>query len=321
MDKLSEVLRYLRDANGFISGDYISGKLGVSRTAVWKYMNQLDRYGYNIDKSKGKGYRLVDTPDKLYGWEIDRYRKQGTIGKKIIHREKLDSTNVFAFRQALAGEPEGTCVVAESQEKGKGRLGRKWSSPAGRNIYLSVILRPLIHPSTVYPITFLSSLAVSDTIEELTGMKASLKWPNDVLMHGRKISGTLLELSTEADMVRFVIIGIGFNVNIEPKDMDQEIKARATSLLMETKKTYERSRVCGILLSNLERYYGLFREDGEQAICDIWEERAQIRGKHLEINQMGESYKGIAKGIDRDGAILLDIDGKTKKIIAGDVNL
>lgn len=320
MDNLGEVLRYLRESDGFISGDRISGRLGVSRTAVWKYMNQLERYGYNIDKSKGKGYHLAGTPDRLYGWEIDRYRKTDVIGRRIIHRDKIDSTNSLAFKQALAGEPEGTCVVAESQEKGKGRLGRKWSSPAGKNIYFSVILRPAIHPSTVYPITFLSSLAVSDTIGELTGLEASLKWPNDVLLHDRKISGTLLELSTEADMVRFVIIGIGLNVNLEPKDMDQEIKARATSLSMAAKKTFERPRVCGILMSNLERYYNLFREDGEMAICDIWEEKARIRGKRLEINQMGESYKGIARGIDRDGAILLDIDGKIKKIIAGDVN-
>lgn len=320
MDNLSEVLRYLRDASGFISGDHIAGRLGVSRTAVWKYMNQLERYGYDIDKSKGKGYRLIDTPDRLYGWEIDRYRSAGNIGSKILHKDKLDSTNVFAFKQALAGEAEGVCVVAEAQEKGKGRLGRQWSSPQGKNIYLSVILRPSIHPSLVYPITFLSSLAVSDTIGELTGIKATLKWPNDVLVEGRKISGTLIELSTEADMVRFVIIGIGLNVNMGPEDMDKDIKAKATSLLMETKKTYERPRVCGILLSNLERYYDLFKKDGARAIYDIWEERAQIRGKHLEINQMGEVFIGTARGIDRDGAILLDIMGVTKKILAGDVN-
>jgi len=183
-----------------------------------------------------------------------------------------------------------------------------------------VILRPSIHPSIVYPITFLSSLAVSDTIEELTGINASLKWPNDVLIQGRKISGTLIELSTEADMVRFVVIGIGLNVNLGPEEMDKDIKAKATSLLMETKKIYERPRVCGILLSNLERYYDLFKKEGARAICDIWEERAQIRGKHLEINQMGEVFAGTAKGIDRDGAILLDIQGTTKKILAGDVN-
>lgn len=320
MDNLGEVLKKLRDAEGFISGDHIAGKLGVSRTAVWKYMNQLERHGYDIDKSKGKGYRLVSTPDRLYAWEIDRYRASATIGSKIIHRDSLDSTNSFAFAQAMGGEPEGTCVVAESQNKGRGRLGRKWSSPEGRNIYLSVILRPAVHPSVVYPITFLSSLAVSDTIAQLTGLKPTLKWPNDVLVGARKISGTLIELSTEADMVRFVVIGIGLNVNMEMKDMDREIKAKATSFLVETKKTYERSRVCGILLSNLEQYYGVFKNDGPRAICDIWEQKAKIRGKYLEINQMGEVYAGLAQGIDRDGAILLDINGTTKKILAGDVN-
>lgn len=320
MDKLSEALKYLRGAGGFISGDYMSGRLGVSRTAVWKYMNQLERYGYLMEKSKGKGYRLIDTPDKLYGWEIDRYRSTNVIGCRVIHRDKIDSTNVFAFKQALAGEPEGTCVVAESQEKGKGRLDRRWSSPPGKNLYLSVILRPHIHPSAVYPITFLSSLAVSDTIQELTGVKAELKWPNDVLMNGRKVSGTLLEISTEADMVRFVIIGIGLNINMEAKEMDSEIKLRASSLFMETKKIFERPRVCGILLTNLERYYELFIKDGERAICNIWEERARIRGKYLEITQMGESYRGTAIGIDSDGAIILDMNGATKKIIAGDVN-
>jgi BirA family transcriptional regulator, biotin operon repressor / biotin---[acetyl-CoA-carboxylase] ligase len=320
MDNLGEVLRQLREAGGFISGDHIAGKLGVSRTAVWKYMNQLERFGYDIDKSKGKGYRLVNTPDRLYAWEIDRYRTSAVIGSKIIHRDNLDSTNSFAFAQAMAGEPEGTSIVAESQNKGKGRLGRKWSSPEGRNIYLSVILRPPVHPSVVYPITFLSSLAVSDTIAQLTGLKPTLKWPNDVLVGPRKISGTLIELSTEADMVRFVVIGIGLNVNLEMKDMDKEIRAKATSFLVETKKTFERPRVCGILLSNLEQYYGVFKNDGPRAICDIWEQKAQIRGKYLEINQMGEVYAGLAEGIDRAGAILLDIDGTTKKILAGDVN-
>lgn len=320
MDNLGEVLRHLRDTSGFISGDHIAGELGVSRTAVWKYMNQLERYGYTIEKSKGKGYRLVLVPDKLYGWEVDRFRSSARIGSKIVHRDVVDSTNNYAYKQALTGEAEGTCVIAEVQEKGKGRLGRKWSSPEGKNVYLSVILRPSIHPSLIYPATFLSSLAVADTIQQLTGLEATLKWPNDVLIGPKKISGTLIELSTEAEMVKFVIIGIGLNINMDVKDLDSEIRSKATSFLIETKKTWERSRVCGILLTNLELYYEVFKNDGPRAICDIWQERARIQGKYLEINQMGEIFKGIAKGIDKDGAILLEIDGITKKILAGDVN-
>lgn len=320
MDNIGEVLKYLRQKKDFVSGDYISKKLDVSRTAVWKYINQIERYGYTINKSKGKGYMLLKTPDRLYPWEVDRYRNTTILGKRIIHLENVDSTNIAAFKLALAGEPEGTCVIAESQSKGKGRLGRKWFSPIEKNIYLSVVARPQVHPSVVYPITFLSSLAVYDTIEALTGEKPTLKWPNDVLMNGRKVCGTLLELSTEADMVRFVIIGMGFNVNMDADELDDEIRQKASSLAMETKKLYERALVCGMLLSNLEKYYLRFKQEGEREICRVWEERASIKGKYMEINQMGESYKGVAEGIDNDGAILLNIDGKIKKIIAGDVS-
>jgi len=320
MDKIGEVLMFLRESGDYVSGDFIAARLHVSRTAVWKYINHLERLGYVFQKSKGKGYCITGTPDKLYAWEIDRHLRTDVTGRKIIHRENVDSTNLFAFKLALSGEPEGTCVIAESQGTGKGRLGRKWFSPAGKNLYISVILRPDIHPSSVYPITFLSSLAVYDTIGELSGIRPSLKWPNDVLINGKKVCGTLIELSTEADMVRFVVVGIGFNINMQYGEIDEDIQKKATSLSIETKKVYERALVCGILLNHLEKHYRYFRQHGAQGTCRVWEERAAIKGKTLEINQMGESYKGIVEGIDRDGAMLLNVDGEVKKIIAGDVN-
>ena len=320
MDKIGEVLMFLRESRDYVSGDFIAARLHVSRTAVWKYINHLERLGYVFQKSKGKGYCITGTPDKLYAWEIDRHLRTDVTGRKIIHRENVDSTNLFAFKLALSGEPEGTCVIAESQGTGKGRLGRKWFSPAGKNLYISVILRPDIHPSSVYPVTFLSSLAVYDTIGELSGIRPSLKWPNDVLINGKKVCGTLIELSTEADMVRFVVVGIGFNINMQYGEIDEDIQKKATSLSIETKKVYERALVCGILLNHLEKHYRYFRQHGAQGTCRVWEERAAIKGKTLEINQMGESYKGIVEGIDRDGAMLLNVDGEVKKIIAGDVN-
>ena len=310
----------LRESGDYVSGDLIAAKLHVSRTAVWKYVNHLERLGYLFQKSKGKGYRITGTPDKLYAWEIDRHLRTDVTGRKVVHRETVDSTNAFAFKLALSGEPEGACVVAESQDAGKGRLGRKWFSPVGKNLYISVVLRPHIHPSSVYPITFLSSLAMYDTIGELTGIRPSLKWPNDVLINGKKVCGTLIELSTEADMVRFVIVGIGFNINMQRSEIDEEIINKATSLSIETKKIYERALVCGILLNHLEEHYRYFRQYGAPGICGAWEERAAIKGKTLEINQMGESYRGVVEGIDLDGAMLLNMDGKVKKIIAGDVN-
>ncbi|HQM77202.1 MAG TPA: biotin--[acetyl-CoA-carboxylase] ligase [Syntrophorhabdaceae bacterium] len=319
MDRMSEILRFLRDANDYISGDTISTELGISRTAVWKYINQLEKKGYGISKLKGKGYSLVNIPDKLFPWEINRYL-HNSFTKEIIYKETIDSTNTYAFKLALTGKPEeGTCVVAESQKSGKGRLNRTWFSPAYQNIYLSVILRPPVHPSKVYPITFLSSLAVYDTVKDLTGLPPTLKWPNDVLINGKKVCGTLLEISTEADMVSFVIIGIGFNINMDAQHTDESIKDKATSLYMETDKTYNRTYVCAVLLSMLERYYSVFLEKGEREICNIWESKALIKGKYIEINQMTEVFRGISEGIDIDGAMLLNINGEVKKIIAGDV--
>jgi BirA family transcriptional regulator, biotin operon repressor / biotin---[acetyl-CoA-carboxylase] ligase len=318
MDRIGDILSFLREVQGYVSGDFISTKLGISRTAIWKHMHQLERLGYEIVKLKGKGYRLLKAPDRLYAWEINRHLDTTFIGKEIIYREAVDSTNSLAFRLALEGSPEGTCVVAEAQKSGRGRLNRVWFSPAGKNLYLSAILRPRVHPSKVYPITFISSLAVSDTIVSVAGLEPTLKWPNDVLVNGKKICGTLLELSIETDLVRFVVVGTGLNINM--KEVDEELKEKATSLYLETKKVYERSFVCGILLSNLEKYYLLFKEKGEQEICRTWEERAGIKGKYMEINQMGEAYKGISEGLDASGAMLLNVDGRTKKIIAGDVN-
>jgi len=320
MDRSKEVLIYLRNAKNYVSGDHMSGNMGISRTAVWKHINHLEQLGYTISKLKGKGYCLVATPDKLYAWEIEQHLKTEVIGKKVIYKDVVDSTNTYAFRLALGGETEGTCIIAETQKTGKGRLGRKWFSPVGKNLYISIVLRPHIPPQNVYPITFLSSLAVYDTITAITDVEPILKWPNDVLIAGRKVCGTLLELSTEADMVRFVIVGIGLNINMGEHEVDDEIKDKATSLLVQTKKAFERAQVCGILLTNLERYYNIFREKGSEEICLIWEDRAKIKGKYLEITQMGESFKGISEGIDMDGAMLLNIDGKTKKIIAGDVS-
>lgn len=320
MDRSREVLAYLKNAKDYVSGDHMSSSMGISRTAIWKYINHLEDLGYTMSKLKGKGYCLVASPDKLYDWEIDQHLDTKTFGKKVIYKDTVDSTNSYAFRLALGGEPEGTCIIAETQMTGKGRLGRKWHSPVAKNLYISIVLRPFIPPSSVYPITFLSSLAVYDTIKAITGIESTLKWPNDVLIDGKKICGTLLELSTEADMVRFVIVGIGLNINMEISDMDEEIKQRATSLRLQTKKPFERAHVCGILLTNLERYYAIFKEKGPEEICRIWEKRATIKGKFFEITQMGETYRGVSEGIDRDGGILLSIDGTTKKIIAGDVS-
>jgi BirA family biotin operon repressor/biotin-[acetyl-CoA-carboxylase] ligase len=301
-----------------VSGDLIGSRLGITRTAVWKCLKHLEEMGYVFEKRKGAGYRLMATPDRLYPWEIERFLETACIGRELVYRDSVDSTNALAFRAALEGCKEGTCVVAESQLAGRGRLERQWHSPHAKNLYISVVLRPQVSPAHIYPLSFISSLAAFDTL--LTaGIEPRLKWPNDVLVNSRKICGTLIELSMEADTVRFAIIGIGLNINMESGDMDAALGQRATSLLMETKNFFERPRVCGILLGSLERYYETARRRGMEEMCRLWEERAAVKGTYMEIRQMNRIYRGISEGIDGDGAMLLNENGVVTRVIAGDV--
>lgn len=320
MNRLGEILTFLREGGTHVSGDYIAGQMNISRTAIWKYIKQLEGLGYKIDKAKGKGYSLRAVPDRLFPWEIEPHLRTSLVGREIVYRDSLDSTNSLAFSLALENAVEGTVVVAELQQAGRGRLQRPWFSPYTKNLYISILLRPQLHPSRVYPLTFMSSLAVFDTLVAL-GVQPQLKWPNDVLVKGRKICGTLTELSTEADAVRFVVIGIGLNVNMKKIDLIEEIRSTATSLFMETKKTFERARVCGMLLTNMEKYYKVVIDQGTEQMCRIWEDRANIKGKSLEVVQLDRVYKGVSEGIDHDGGLLLNVAGKVTKIIAGDVSV
>jgi len=320
MDRTKEILTCLRNAVDYVSGGAIARQMGISRTAVWKHIKTLERMGYTITALQGKGYKLSGIPDRLYPWEIEHHMQTRSMGRKIIHRDTIESTNALAFSYGLEGAEEGTCVIAEQQTAGRGRLGRPWFSPSGKNIYMSLILRPGVSPQDVYPLTFVSSLAIYDTIRILTGQEPTLKWPNDVLMGGRKVCGTLLEISTEADRVSCVIVGIGFNINMKEDEVDEAIRQKATSLFMETKKEYERAAVCGMLLTNLEKYYLIFKDHGGREICAVWEERSGIKGKHMEIVQNDVRYEGVSEGIGPDGSLLLNVNGSIIKIISGDVS-
>lgn len=320
MNRIGEILTFLKNGGEYISGDYMAGHMKISRTAIWKYIKQLEELGYKIDKVKGRGYHLRAIPDRLFPWEIEWHLQTSFVGRDAVYRDTVESTNSLAYGLALKNAADGTVVVTETQQAGRGRLQRRWFSPYAKNLYVSIILRPRLHPSRIYPLTFMSSLAVFDTLEAL-GIQPQLKWPNDVLVKGRKICGTLTELSVEADAVQFVVIGIGFNVNMKRTELADEISTTATSLLMETKKVFERARVCGILLTNMEKYYRVVRDEGTEQICRIWENRAGIKGKTLEVVQMDRTYRGVSEGIDHDGGLLLAIDGKITKIIAGDVSV
>ncbi len=316
-----EILQLLKDRSStFLSGEEISRRLKVSRTAVWKRIRRLRTLGYEIEASTRAGYRLIRSPDLLTLSELKPILKTKWIGKRIHHFQTLDSTNSEAYDLALNGAEEGEVVIAESQEKGKGRLGRQWFSPPFLNIYVSLILRPKIPPHQASLVTLMAAVATADAIRNFSGLLPFIKWPNDILLRGRKVAGLLNEIHSEVDRVHFVILGIGVNLNTDEKMFSKEIRNIATSLKIETGQTVSRKDFLQSLFSELERWYAMFSEEGSAVILNAWRDRAHIKGKQVKVTSFGETLIGRAIDIDSDGALILETkDGTQKRVVAGDV--
>ena len=316
-----EILKLLRESpSAFLSGEEISRRLKVSRTAVWKRMKRLRTLGYEIEASTRSGYRLIRSPDLLTPSEIKPILKTKWIGKTIHHFHTLDSTNSKAYQLALNGAEEGEVVVAESQEKGRGRLGRQWFSPPFLNLYLSVILRPKIPPHQASLITLMAAVATADAIQKFSGLLPLIKWPNDILLRDRKVAGLLNEIHSEMDRIHFVILGIGINLNMDEKMFSKEIRAVATSLKREMGQTISRKAFLQSLLQELEKWYTIFMKQGSAIILKAWRDRAHLKGRRVKVTSFGETLAGIAVDVDSDGALILETaDGKRKRVVAGDI--
>ena len=317
-----EILRLLREhPSTSLSGEEISRRLKVSRTAVWKRIQRLRALGYGIEASTRSGYCLIGSPDLLTPAEIKPILKTKWIGKTIHHFHTLDSTNSKAYQLALNGAEEGEVVISESQEKGKGRLGRQWFSPPFLNLYLSVILRPNILPHQASLITLLAAVAAADAIREFSGLLPLIKWPNDILLRDRKVAGLLNEIHSEMDRVHFVILGIGVNLNMDENTFSKEIRAVATSLKIEMGQTISRKAFLPFFLQELERWYSIFLKEGSAAILKAWRDRAHIKGRRVKVTSFGETLVGTAIDVDSDGALILETgDGKRKRVVAGDID-
>jgi BirA family biotin operon repressor/biotin-[acetyl-CoA-carboxylase] ligase len=315
------ILQLLRETpSGFLSGEEISQRLKVSRTAVWKRIAHLRTIGYKIGASTRLGYRLVQSPDLLTPLEIKPLLKTKWMGKTIHHFFTLDSTNAKAYQLALKGAEEGEVVIAEFQEKGSGRLGRQWFSPSLLNLYLSVILRPKIPPHQASLITLMAAVATADAIQNFSGILPLIKWPNDILLRDRKVAGLLNEIHSEMDRIHFVILGIGVNLNMEEKMFPDEIRAVATSLMIEMGQTISRKAFLQFLLLELEKWYTIFLRRGSTIILKAWRDRAHIKGRRVKVTSFGETLVGTAINVDLDGGLILEIgDGKRRKVVAGDI--
>lgn len=321
--KAGTILRLFREEGGFVSGEYFSRELGVSRTAVWKHISALRDLGYVIEAVPSRGYRLVSSPELYDSQEISIGLETVRIGRRLDFLKQTPSTNADAFRVAEAGAVEGTVVIAEAQSGGKGRRGRVWASPPGVNLYCSVVLRPLIMPHEAPQLTFLSAVAVARAIELTTGLCPEIKWPNDVLIGGKKIAGLLNEMSAETDGINFIVLGIGINLNMTLEQFPDDLRHPATSLLLESGRPVDRASFTSTMLNELDKLYADFLLHGFTPVREEWQKRCNANGRRVLVSDAGaERISGIFAGIDGDGALLLrSDDGTVERIVNGDVRL
>ncbi len=276
-----KIIKFFKTNNDkYISGEELSQELGVSRTAIWKHIEKLREEGYEIIASPHLGYRLESCPDRLTELELSSGLNSDLIGRKIYSYKELESTNDTAYSLAQQGEKEGAVIIAEYQLKGRGRLGRKWVSPKNKGAYFSIILRPRILPREISLITLFSSLAIAKSIREFLGLKAFIKWPNDVLIDGKKICGILTEMSAEADAINFVIVGIGININTKKELLPEG----ASSLLEEKGSDIPRVDFVRHVLGNIDKYYRFFSHGKKDIILKEYRELSIVLDKRISVS-------------------------------------
>ena len=319
------LLLYLKENwNTWISGETLSRKLDVSRAAVWKHVKTLRENGYTIDSSRKKGYLLNGVPDLLLEEEIIDGLKTKIFGKKqIVYLQETESTNIIAKNLAVADSvPEGALVTAESQTFGRGRRGRTWISPYTKGIYASLILRPFISPREAPKITLFTAVAVAEALICLANIDAKIKWPNDILIGKKKIAGILTEISLEMDVINYIIVGLGINVNTRPEDIPADLREKATSVLIETGKAFSRVKLLQKFLCLYEKNYEVFKNEGFKPILARWKELSNIIGKKVLVDMVNKKLSGTVEDVDNDGMLILkDPSGTIHKIFSGDITL
>lgn len=323
MARKADILKMLAaQGGGFVSGQELSEQLGLSRTAVWKHIHELCDAGYDIESVKKSGYRLKSKPNVLSDAEIQSGLETEKIGRIVHYVESVPSTQEVAHRLAGEGAAEGTIVVADEQTGGRGRLGRPWHSPKGSGIWTSLILRPHIPPQDAPQLTLLAAVAVVKGIHAATGLDCDIKWPNDILIHGKKLVGILTELQADPDQVRSVIVGMGINVNATEEVFPEELRDIATSLRIETGSEVNRAHVLQQILLQFEGLYGDYLKEGFRFVKLLWESYALSLGKVLQARTLRGEISGRAVGLSDNGFLILeDEHGQRHEISSADIRL
>jgi BirA family biotin operon repressor/biotin-[acetyl-CoA-carboxylase] ligase len=317
IDKLIHLL--VKNATVIVPGPKIASEIGVTRLKVWQWIERLRSLGVQIRGVTGEGYQLVTVPEILAPSLLRADLGDHPMAHNIIHYFRTDSTNAVALKLAAEGAPHGTVVVAEEQTAGRGRLGHVWYSEKSNGIYASIILRPNLSPAAAPVLTLMAGLAAQKAVSSATGLVADIRWPNDLLVNGKKVCGILTEMSAELDRLHAVVLGIGINVNHSL--MPTELENIATSLRMEAHRSISRVQVLVALLRELERHYQLLLKNGNRAITERWEAVSSFaHGKRIRaVTASGEALV-TTTGIDPSGALKIQYDdGRQECLVAGEV--
>lgn len=310
----------LRDTDGYVSGQELCNKFGVSRTAIWKVINQLKEAGYEIEAAQNKGYHLIAAPDVMTEAELESLKNTQWAGCEIYCFDSIDSTNTKAKELAEAGHPSGTLVVADQQTLGRGRRGRSWESPAGTGIFMTLMLKPDINPNNASMLTLVAAMATARAITEVTGEAAQIKWPNDIVMNGKKVVGILTEMSAQFDYINHIVVGIGINVHNE--EFTEEIAKTASSLLLECGHRIHRASLIEAFLEEFERLYAVYLETEDMSgLQKEYDSLLVNRGRQVRVLDPKEPFEGKAMGITKKGELIVDTWESRKLVSSGEVSV
>ena len=305
----------------YVSGEEISRKLNVSRTAIWKQVRKLEAEGYEIEATPRLGYRLLGKPSRLTVQELLPKLNTQSFGRNLRLFDVVGSTQDELRSLAEQGAPEGTVVIAEQQTNGRGRMGRAWVSPAGKGVWMSLLLRPSVPLPLTPQLTLLAAVALSRAITRLVPLTIGIKWPNDLLVDGRKISGILLESAAEDERLRYVVVGLGISVNLDEEDYPEELLERAISLKMAAGRPVSRSELIAEVLEQFERLYALYLEQGFAPIRALWEAHAVTLNRSVTLTTPQGAIEGVPRELDDMGGLRVELpDGSFRTIYSAEVN-